>query len=132
MAKKKRLRYPSFESIAPTGTSYSSAVEVEPGRLLHVSGQLPVNQNGEAVGGDDMEAQATQVFENLKAICDEYNVGMDRIISMNYYCADLSRFNEVRRVRERYLSSPYPVSTAVGAQILGGHLLEISMIVALD
>ena len=96
MAENERIRYPQFESIAPTGTSYSSAVEVQPGRGLHVSGQLPVSRDGEAVGGTDMEAQATQVFENLKAICNEYDVGMDRIISMNYYCADLSRFDEVR------------------------------------
>ena len=57
---------------------------------------------------------------------------MDRIVKMNYYVADLARFGEIRAVRERYLEPPYPAATAVGAQILGGFLLEVEMVVALD
>ena len=60
-----RINHPRFKSIAPTGTSYSTAVETTPGRLLFVSGQLPVDGDGKPVGGNSMEAQATQVFENL-------------------------------------------------------------------
>jgi len=129
---KERINHPRFESLAPTGTSYSTAVETTPGRLLFVSGQLPVDREGKPVGGASMEAQATQVFENLKAICADCGVGMDRIVKMNYYVADLARFGEIRAVRERYLEPPYPAATAVGAQILGGFLLEVEMVVALD
>ncbi len=132
MAAQSRIRHPRFKGIASTGTSYSSAVEVTAGKLLFVSGQLAVNAQGEPVGGDSMQAQATQIFENLKAICDECGVGTDRIVKMNYYVADLSRFGEVRAVRERYLKPPYPAATAVQAQNVGGHLLEVEMVVALD
>ena len=113
-------------------SSYSTAVVASPGRLLFVSGQLAIDAAGDPVGGDSMEAQATQVFENLKAICEAHGVGMDRIVKMNYYVADLDRFGEVRLVRERYLSEPWPAATAVGAHMLGGFLLEVEMVVALE
>ncbi|HUV08177.1 MAG TPA: RidA family protein [Spirochaetia bacterium] len=129
---KSEIRHPKFRGLAPTGSSYSTAVETAPGRLLFVSGQLPVDRDGKPVGGSSMEAQATQIFENLKSICEECGVGMDRIIKLNCYVADLSRFGEVRTVRERYLKPPYPAATAVGAQVMGGFLLEIEMVLALD
>ena len=112
-------------------SSYSTARVVEGGRLLFASGQLALDPDGNRVGGDCMEAQATRIFENLKAICESYGVGMDRIVKMNYYVADLGRFDEVRKVRERYLSPPYPAATAIGAPPLDGFLLEIEMVVAL-
>lgn len=112
-------------------SSYSTARVAESGRLLFASGQLAIDAEGNRVGGEGMEAQATQIFENLKAICESYGVGMDRIVKMNYYVADLSRFDEVRKVRERYLTPPYPAATAVGAPPLDGFLLEIEMVVDL-
>ena len=132
MAKESRIAHPRFKGIAPTSSSYSSAVEVAAGKLLVVSGQLPVDRDGNPVGGDSIKTQATQIFENLKAICEERGVGMDRIVKMNYYAADINRFGEVRAVRERYLQAPYPAATTVEARVTGGHLLEVEMVVALD
>ena len=125
------VRHREFEKAPNSVSSYSTAVQVASGPLLFVSGQLAIDKDGRPVGGNSMEAQATQVFENLRAICEECGVSMDRIVKMNYYVADLSRFDEVRRVRERYLCAPYPAATAVGAQLLGGFLLEVEAVVAL-
>ena len=125
------MKYPEFKNAPKSVSSYSTAVEVAPGPLLFVSGQLAVDRDGSPVGGDSMKAQATQIFENLKAICEESGVGMDRIIKMNYYVADLTRFGEVREVREEYLKPPYPAATAVGVQMLGGFLIEIEAVIAL-
>ena len=126
------LSHPKFDGLAPTGTSYSTAVEVSSGRLLFVSGMLAVDKEGTAVGGSSMEAQAEQIFKNLQCICEECGVGMEKIVRMGYFVADLSRFGEVRQVRERYLKDPYPAATAVGAQLFGNFLLEVEMVVALD
>ena len=126
------MRHPKFTRIAPTGSSYSTAVEIAPGRLLFISGQLAVRPDGTPVAQDDMTAQATQIFENLSAICAEAGVGLERMVKMNYYCADLKRFGQVRAVRERFLRPPFPAATAVGAQLLGGFLLEVEAVVALD
>ena len=126
------MKHPAFTRIAPTATSYSTAVQTDSRRLLFVSGQLPIRPDGTAVTADSMEAQATQVFENLKAVCEECGATMENVVKMNYYCTDLSRFSEVRAVRERYLSPPYPASTAVGVkELMGGFLLEVEMVVEL-
>jgi reactive intermediate/imine deaminase len=126
------MTHPTFSRVAPTGSSYSTAVQADGGRLLFVSGQLAIRPDGSAITQDSMEAQATQVFENLKAICEECGASLRNVVKMNYYCTDLSRFGEVRAVRERYLSPPHPASTAVGVTALvGSFLLEVEMVVEL-
>ena len=126
------MTHPAFSRIAPTGSSYATAVETGGRRVLFVSGQLPIRSDGTAVTEKSMEAQATQVFENLKAVCEECGASMRDVVKINYYCTDLSRFSEVRAIRERYLAPPYPASTAVGVkELIGGFLLEAEMVVDL-
>src|SRR5450631_3231085 len=45
---------------------YTQVVVAQPGKLVYVSGQVPLNANGEVVGKGDLRAQVTQVMNNLK------------------------------------------------------------------
>jgi enamine deaminase RidA (YjgF/YER057c/UK114 family) len=60
------------EYLTPAGQrrnpAYSTVVVIPPGAtLVMVGGQNAVNAEGELVGGDDIEAQAQQVRDNLGA-----------------------------------------------------------------
>ena len=44
---------------------YSNVVEVSGGRLVFIAGQTALDREGNLVGGDNIEAQADQVFRNL-------------------------------------------------------------------
>ena len=56
--------------IEPTGvhkpaSPYSHAIVTSPGKSIYISGQVPVDTNGQMVSADDFDAQVDQVFSNL-------------------------------------------------------------------
>jgi enamine deaminase RidA (YjgF/YER057c/UK114 family) len=60
-----RLRYVNPEALhQPIG--YTHVVEVQPGRIAYISGQVAFSKAGELVGEGDIVTQTRQVFENLK------------------------------------------------------------------
>ncbi len=62
----KRINPPHMYDSVSFG--FSHAVESEPGKLLHLSGQVAWDKDHQLVGGDDLALQARQVFANLKAV----------------------------------------------------------------
>ncbi len=49
---------------APFG--YSHVVDSPAGRIVYISGQVPLDGDGQLVGEGDFQAQTRQVFENLR------------------------------------------------------------------
>ena len=47
---------------------FSHAAESEPGKLLHLAGQVAWDNDRNLVGGDDLAAQTRQCLANLKAV----------------------------------------------------------------
>jgi enamine deaminase RidA (YjgF/YER057c/UK114 family) len=114
----------------PTG--YTHVVEVQPGRIAYISGQVAFNSAGELVGSGDIVAQTRQVFENLKSALAGLNATFADVIKLNYYAVDASRLAEIRDVRNQYISAP-PASTFVVAKglVRPELLIEIEAVVAL-
>jgi enamine deaminase RidA (YjgF/YER057c/UK114 family) len=126
-----RLLYVNPEALhAPIG--YTHVVEVQPGRIAYISGQVALNKAGELVGEGDIVAQAEQVFENLKEALTVLNATFADVIKLNYHAVDASRLAEIREVRNQYVSTP-PASTFVVVKGLArpDFLIEIEAVVAL-
>jgi len=88
--------------------------QVTGGRTIHVSGQVALDRSGEVVGEGDLEAQARQVFENLKAALGATGAGFGDVVKLGFYLTDISRMGIVRGVRDEYVDTDRPpVSTAV-------------------
>lgn len=116
---------------------YSHAVSIEgPAKLLYVSGQVSMDQEGKVVGAGDMRAQAEQVFKNLTAILRAAGAGWDDVIKMNGFMVGLNAQN-VAAYREG--RAPYfkvkrpPASTLVGVTRLvqPEWLLEVEVVAAI-
>jgi enamine deaminase RidA (YjgF/YER057c/UK114 family) len=126
-----RLQYVNPEALHPP-TGYTHVVEVHPGRIAYISGQIALNKAGELVGEGDIVVQARQVFENLKSALAEFNASFTDVIKLNYYAVDASRLAEIREVRNQFVSTP-PASTFVVVNGLARpeFLIEIEAVVAL-
>lgn len=109
---------------------YSQAVRV--GDTIYLSGQTPLDpETGELVDGD-ITAQATRVFENLKAVLDAAGAGFGDVARVGIYLPDLGNFAAVNEVMKRYFSEPYPARSTIGvASLPRGATVEVDMIVAL-
>lgn len=96
---------------APTG--YSHVVEVVARRTLYVSGQIALDAEGRLVGPDDMERQATQVFENLRTALAASDADLGDVVKLTVFLTDVSQLAAFRTARDRFFSAPLPACSLV-------------------
>ncbi|MET0482551.1 MAG: RidA family protein [Aestuariivirgaceae bacterium] len=97
---------------------FAMAVVQGDGRIVHLKGQVPLDEHGELVGEGDMRAQLRQVLENLKVVLDEAGGGLSDIISLIQYTTDIKAFIAAGDIRRTYFSKPYPVTSTVQVSAL--------------
>jgi len=92
---------------------YSQAVEARPGRLVFLSGQIPLDPaTGELVVGD-ISVQTERVMENLGAVLKAASLGFPDIVRCTIYLVDLAEFVTVNGVYGRYFASAPPARATV-------------------
>jgi len=105
-------RFLSPETL-PAPFGYSHVVEVRPGRVIYVSGQVPLDRDGRLVGDDDFEAQARQVFENLQAALEAAGASWADVVKLNYFLVDVTKVAAVRSVRDEYVDTAHPPASTL-------------------
>ena len=121
-------RQPVHSDSAPTAIGpYSQAIRS--GNTLYLSGQTPLDPaTGEMVPGG-IDAQATRVFENLKAVLAAGDASFDNVVRVAIYMTDLGNFGAVNEVMKKYFSEPYPARSTIGVAALPrGAAVEIDVI----
>lgn len=82
--------------------------------IIFVSGQCPINSDGELVGVGDFEAQTRQTFENLAAVLAASGAGFDDVVKLSVFLTDISKLSEFGRVKSEFIHGKQPASTAMG------------------
>lgn len=121
-------RTPIHSDSAPKAIGpYSQAVRA--GHTLYLSGQTPLDPAvGKLVDGG-IEAQATQVFENLKSVLAAAGASFDDVVRVAIYMTDLGNFAAVNDVMKRYFQAPFPARSTIGVAALPlGAQVEIDVI----
>ena len=114
---------------AAVGT-YSQAVKV--GNTVYVSGQLGFDPDTMELK-EGFEAQAKQVFANLKAVCEAAGGSLSDVVKFNVSLTDLSDFAVLNDVFAANLSEPYPARAAVQVAALPkGGVVEIEAIMYIE
>ncbi len=97
----------------PPVNGYSHAV-VHDGRIILVSGQVPLDADGNLVGEGNPEQQITQVFTNLVTALAAVGARADDVVKLTVYLTDMADLPAFRRVRDRFINmSRPPASTLV-------------------
>lgn len=100
---------------AAIGT-YSQAIKA--GKLIFLSGQIPLDPESMAVVDGDFEARARRVFDNLAAVAEAAGGSLNDIVKLTVFLTDLDDFATVNSVMEDYFDVPYPARAAVGVAAL--------------
>jgi 2-iminobutanoate/2-iminopropanoate deaminase len=90
--------------------SYSQAVKT--GNTLYISGQIPLNLQGELVMSS-VEAQTEQVLQNLRAILIEAGGDFENVVKATVYTDDISYFSQINEVYGKYFSENPPARAFV-------------------
>ena len=93
--------------------AFSQAVVQGTGRIVHLKGQVSLDQEGRVVGEGNMEAQVQKVLENMAAVLNEFGGRMEDIYSLIHHVTDIEQFMQTGHIRSSYFSPPYPVTTTV-------------------
>jgi len=118
--------------LAPTN-GWTQVVTSTGGKTIYVSGQVSVDERGQAVGKGDLRAQTEQTFANLAVALKAAGASFHDVVKMNLYVVGLKPevVPLLRAVRARHVSreSP-PASTLVGVTALVGAdwLIEIEAV----
>jgi reactive intermediate/imine deaminase len=120
-------KHPIHTSDAPQAIgTYSQAIEA--GGVLYLSGQIGLDpKTMELVDGFD--AQAHQVFSNLRAVAAAAGCRLDNAVKLIVFFADLGDFAKLNEIMADYLSEPYPARSALEvSQLPKGALIEIEAV----
>ncbi|HEX7040973.1 MAG TPA: RidA family protein [Trueperaceae bacterium] len=119
-------RLPPGASQHATAGPYSPVLEVDPGRLVVISGQAALAADGSVVG-DDVPSQARATLANCAAALASAGCGLADVFKVNVYLTDLRHWQAFNDVYAAVMPEPRPVRTAVQAGLLPGLLVEVEM-----
>jgi len=110
--------------------TYSQAIRA--GNTVYVSGQLGLIPATMQLA-EGFEAQAVQVFENLKAVAEAAGGSLNDAVKITIFMTDLAEFAKVNEIMGRYCAQPFPARAAVGvASLPKGGLIEAEAILVVD
>jgi reactive intermediate/imine deaminase len=97
----------------PAPFGYSQVVDVPAGRVVYISGQVPLDMTGRLVGEGDFAAQARQVFENLTAALEAADASWDDVVKLNYFVRDIGEVAALRAIRDEYANTEQPPASTL-------------------
>ncbi len=101
------------------------------GNLLFASGQIAiVPSTGEIIEGG-IEAQTTQICENIKAILSEAGLTFDNVVKTTCYLHDIADFAAFNAVYGEYFTAKPARSCVGGLDLPKGVLAEVEIIAEL-
>jgi 2-iminobutanoate/2-iminopropanoate deaminase len=103
---------------APAGGPYSPGLAV--GDTVYLAGQT-----GE---GETIEEQTEVALDRVSALLAETGCSPADVVSCLVHLTDLSHFDRYNAVYQRYFPEPRPVRTTVGAPLLGGAMIEVTVV----
>ena len=99
------------------------------GGFFFASGQVPIDPATGELASETVEAQARQVFANLKQVLAAAGCGFADVLKTTVFLTDLDNFAEVNSIYAEYFVEPFPARSCVQiAALPKGSLLEVELI----
>jgi 2-iminobutanoate/2-iminopropanoate deaminase len=103
---------------------YSQGIRFAGGELVVSAGQLGIDpETGELVPGG-ITAECERALKNLAAVLAAAGAGLDRVVKVTVFLADMGEFAAMNAVYERFFAAPFPARSAfqVAALPKGGRV----------
>ena len=111
-------RLTMVDAVNPAGIwspfgAFSMAVIQGGGQIVHLKGQVALDQQGQLVGAQDMRVQIRKVLENIQAMLASMGGRMADVASLVHYATDIEQFMGTGDIRKEFFAAPFPVTTTV-------------------
>ena len=106
---------------------YSQAIRY--GDMLFVSGMIAIDPKTNELSKGDIEAQATLVLDNIRAVVEAAGFSMKNVLKAEVFMKDLKDFGKYNAIYVKYFPENPPARVTVQAAALPRDvLIEISVI----
>ena len=126
----------AIERIQPEGLNRPAAYThvVRAGNTVYIAGQTASDASGNLVGLGDIEAQAAQVYGNIRKALASVGGDMSNLVKITTYLTHAEDIEGYRRARASHLNKDLPASTLVVISRLANpdYLIEIEAVAVLD
>lgn len=110
---------------------YSQAMRA--GDLVFTAGQLGIDPRSGELVGETVEEQVRQALANVAAILDAAGSGLDRVLKVTVFLADIDDWPAVNEVYSSVVSQPYPARSAFAVRDLPrGARVEIECVALVE
>ena len=83
------------------------------GRLVHLKGQIALDEDGKVIAPGDMGEQTRKTLENIRAVLACVGGEMQDVVSLTHYVTDIEAFMKTADIRRQFFAPPFPVTTTV-------------------
>ena len=99
---------------------YSQAVRA--GDLVFVAGQGGLDPATREIVPGGVEAEAERTLQNIAAILDAAGSGLDLVVRVGVFLADMADFEVVNEIYRRHFTEPFPARTTIAVRELPSRL----------
>jgi len=90
---------------------YSPAVKI--GKLVFISGQLPVEPKSGDLTQGDIEKQTHQILNNLRALLELYSLKFENVVKTTVFLKNMENFSKFNSVYAQYFTDGFPARSCV-------------------
>ncbi|NIM15291.1 MAG: hypothetical protein GTO45_39055 [Candidatus Aminicenantes bacterium] len=95
---------------------YSMAIKT--GNFIFLSGQVGLDLETMKLVDGGVEAQAKQIFKNIKAVLAEAGATLQNVVKATVFLKDMADFKRVNEVYAQHFEPPFPARSAVAVREL--------------
>ncbi len=117
---------PSEASQHVTAGPYSPVLIVKADKIALISGQAPLDDDGNVVG-KTIEEQTRVTLDNCLKQLQTVGCDFSDVFKVNVFLTDLEEWDRFNVVYQQYMPEPRPVRTAVQTGLLSTFKVEIEM-----
>lgn len=117
----------STDGLYPAVGPYSQMVQA--GNMLFLSGVIPLNREGNAIQGENIEEQTRLVLDYIGAKLESRGLGFENVVMSNVFMKDLNDFGTMNRIYAEYFHTDPPARATVEvARLPRDVLIEIAVV----
>jgi len=105
---------------------YSQAINA--GSFVFCSGQIAIDPKTNEFKPGTIIEETIRVIENLKAVLEQANSGLEKTIKVTVYLSNIDNFTEMNKVYEKYFLNKPARSTIEVSKLPKGAKVEIDAI----
>lgn len=120
-------KHASTTLLPAAGGPYALA-RVDPHGFVFASGQIGVDPATAQLASGGIAGETAQAIDNLAAVLASVGCGLDDILKVSVFLADIGDFAGMNAVYATRFGQPFPARTTVQATIARGALVEIDAI----